>query len=107
MAQSLVHKGIGNVELVKGDILETVKRYVDNHPELKIALLHIDTDIYEPAKEALNVFYDRVVKGGVVAFDDYGTVGGETLAVDEFFGEMKPELRKFRFSHGKPSYLIR
>lgn len=107
LAQSLVHKGIGNVELVKGDILETVKRYVDNHPELKIALLHIDTDIYEPAKEALNVFYDRVVKGGVVAFDDYGTVGGETLAVDEFFGEMKPELRKFRFSHGKPSYLIR
>ena len=107
LAQSLVHKGIGNVELVKGDILETVKRYVDNHPELKIALLHIDTDIYEPAKEALNVFYDRVVKGGVVAFDDYGTVGGETLAVDGFFGEMKPELRKFRFSHGKPSYLIR
>ena len=107
LAYSFVHKGIGNVELVKGDILETAKNYVAEHPELKIALLHIDTDIYEPAKEALRVFFDRVVKGGIVAFDDYGTVGGETKAVDEFFGEVKPELRKFRFAHGKPSYLIR
>ena len=47
------------------------------------------------------------MKGGVVVFDDYGTVGGETLAVDEFFGESVPELRKIRFSHGKPSYLVR
>ena len=107
LAQSLVHKRIGNVELVKGDILETARCYAADHPELKIALLHIDTDIYEPAKEALNVFFDRVVKGGIVAFDDYGTVGGETQAVDEFFGETKPEFRKFRFAHGKPSYLVR
>ena len=107
LAQSLAHKRIGNVELVKGDILETARCYVANHPELKIALLHIDTDIYEPAKEALDVFFDRVVKGGVVVFDDYGTVDGETRAVDEFFGETKPELRKFRFAHGKPSYIVR
>lgn len=107
LLQSFSHKKIGNIELVKGDILETARQYVEEHPELKIALLHIDTDIYEPAKEALEVFYDRVVKGGIVAFDDYGTVGGETWAVDEFFGESKPELRKFRFANGKPSYLIR
>lgn len=107
LAQSFAYKGVGNVELVKGDILETARQYVADHPELKIAFLHIDTDIYEPAKEALDVFYDRVVKGGVVVFDDYGTVGGETLAVDEFFGESVPELRKIRFSHGKPSYLVR
>lgn len=107
IAKSFAYKGIGNIELVEGDILETAKRYVTDHPELKIALLHIDTDIYEPAKEALNVFFDRVVKGGVVAFDDYGTVGGETRAVDEFFSKAKPELRKFRFAHEKPSYLIR
>lgn len=104
--KSFAHKKIENIELVKGDILRTVQRYVDDHPELKIALLHIDTDIYEPAKEALRVFYDRVVKGGIVAFDDYGTVGGETLAVDEFF-KNRISLHKFRFAQRKPSFLVK
>lgn len=104
--KSLQHKKIENIELVKGDILETVQKYVDEHSELKIALLHIDTDIYEPAKEALRVFYNRVVKGGVVAFDDYGTVGGETLAVDEFF-KNEVAFKKFRFAHRKPSFFVK
>ncbi len=107
LEQSFAHKDIGNLELVKGDILKTAKQYVVDHPELKIALLHIDTDIYEPAKEALRVFFDRVVKGGIVAFDDYGVIHGETLAVDEFFGENKPDLHKFPFAQKKPSYLVR
>lgn len=106
LACSFEHKRIANVELVKGDILSTVQNYVNEHPELKIALLHIDTDIYEPAKEALRVFYNRVVKNGIVAFDDYGTVGGETKAVDEFF-QNKIAFSKFRFAHRKPSFFVK
>lgn len=104
--KSFKHKKIENVELVKGNIMETAQEYVKNHPELKVALLHIDTDIYEPAKEALEVFYDRVVKGGIIAFDDYGTVGGETKAVDEFF-DNKVRLQKLSFSYRKPSFIIK
>ena len=103
--QALGNKGIGNVELVKGDILETVESYVEKNPWIRIALLHIDTDIYEPSKKALEILYERVVIGGVVIADDYG-VAGETLAFDEFFME-KARFNKFQFSHYKPSYLIK
>ncbi len=36
-----------------------------------IALLHLDLDIYEPYKEALNFFWEFVVPGGIVMFDEY------------------------------------
>jgi len=61
---SLAHKGIGNVELVAGDIMETVEQYVKEHPAMRISLLHIDVDVYHPAKQALDVLYPLVVRGG-------------------------------------------
>lgn len=61
---SLDRKGIGNVELVEGDIIETLPIYMERNPYTRIALLHIDTDVYKPAKFALEMLYDRVVRGG-------------------------------------------
>jgi len=104
---SLQHKQLGNVELVQGDILETVPSYVEQHPELRIALLHIDTDVYGPAKKALELFFDRVVPSGIVVFDDYGMVEGETLAIDEFLVGKDYVIHKFPFSHGKPSWIVK
>jgi hypothetical protein len=43
--------------------------------------------------------YDKVVKGGVIIFDDYGTVAGETKAVDEYFGEKEMVIEKLPISH--------
>jgi O-methyltransferase len=51
----------------------------------KIALLNIDADWYESVKLCLETFYDRVVPGGFVSFDDYGHWPGCKKAVDEFF----------------------
>jgi hypothetical protein len=93
------HKGFGNYELVQGNILQTVPDYVTAHPELKIALLHIDTDVYEPASVILNNLYDRVVSGGLIVFDDYATVPGETQAVDEFFADKDVVIEKLPISH--------
>jgi hypothetical protein len=50
-----------------------------------IALLNIDADWYESVKLCLETFYDRVVAGGFVSFDDYGHWPGCRRAVDEFF----------------------
>lgn len=100
----LAHKQFTNYDLVEGDILQTLPKYVEEHPELKIALLHIDVDIYEPSKVALNLLYDRVVRGGLVVFDDYGTVAGETRAVDEFLRGKDVVIKKLPISH-IPSYL--
>ena len=45
--------------------------------------------------------------GGVIIFDDYAVVEGETLAIEEFFADKKILLKKFPFSHGKPSYIVK
>lgn len=90
----LDHKKLQNTELVVGDINETVPDYIKNSPHLKIALLHIDTDLYEPAAAALKWFYDAVVPGGIIVLDDYGTFPGETQAVDEFIKKNQLAVRK-------------
>lgn len=77
------------------------------NPYTRISLLHIDTDIYEPSKLGLERLFDRVVQGGIIVLDDYGTIEGETLAVDEFFSGTKYTIRKFPFSHSKPSYIVK
>lgn len=62
--KSLTLKGINNIELVEGDICETVDKYLETYPYTRISLLHIDTDIYEPARAGMEKLYDRVVRGG-------------------------------------------
>jgi hypothetical protein len=80
-------KGIAqNVELVPGDICETLPDYVEQHPELRLSLINLDTDLYEATVTGLEVLYPRLSTGGVVLLDDYGVFPGETRAVDEYFG---------------------
>lgn len=62
--ESLNLKKIGNVDLVKGDVKDTLKPYFNQNPYQRISLLHIDTDIYEPAKIILDTLFDKVVWGG-------------------------------------------
>jgi hypothetical protein len=86
MRAVLEHKGLDkNVDLVAGDITQTVPAYVAEHPELRIALINLDTDIYEPAVTILEHLYPRIVPGGILVLDDYGTFPGETDATDMFF----------------------
>lgn len=53
----------------------------------RIALLNLDCDWYESVRLCLHKFYDSVVPGGFVSFDDYGYWPGCKAAVDEFFVE--------------------
>lgn len=62
--KSLGRKGINNVELVEGNIVETLPEYLKRNPYTRVALLHIDTDVYEPAKLALEMLFDKMVRGG-------------------------------------------
>jgi hypothetical protein len=102
----LNNKGLKNYNLIKGDILKTIPEFLSKNPSLKISLLHIDVDVYEPTKVILENLWDRVVKGGVLMLDDYGTVEGETKAVDDFFRGQNVQINKPRFNH-IPSYIIK
>ena len=77
-----------------------------SNPELKISLLNLDTDIYEPAVTILEHFYPKITKGGILMLDDYGTHPGETKAVDEYFKNKTVEIKKFSFSM-TPCYIIK
>lgn len=104
LARVFEHKGFVNYELVKGDVSETIPRYVAEHPELRIALLHIDVDVYRPTRDILAHLYDRVVPRGVVMLDDYGIVAGETRAIDEFVAERGLHVEKLPLAH-RPAFV--
>ncbi|MTE27394.1 TylF/MycF/NovP-related O-methyltransferase [Winogradskyella ouciana] len=94
-----------NVEIIKGDIHDTLEQYLDKNPHLKLSLLHIDVDLYEPTKLVLEKLYDRVTKGGIIILDDYGAFAGTNKAVDDFF-KGKVEIKKLPYSHAI-SYIIK
>lgn len=97
------------VILVKGDIEETVPRFVKENPGLRISLVHFDCDMYKPTKVALKAFWPRVVPGGVVLFDEYGIRPweGESNAVDEYFKDKDVIIRRFNWAPNPGGYIIK
>jgi hypothetical protein len=93
-----------NVELVAGDICETVPRYVRDHPEFRISLLNVDVDFRAATETIIRELYPRVCRGGVVVFDDYATFEGETRAVEELLPGVK--IQKFPFAYS-PCYAVK
>ena len=102
----LRQKKLKRIELVQGDITETIPEYLKKNPKLKISFLNLDTDIYEPAITILEYLYPRIVKGGILALDDYRVFPGETKAVDEYFAKKNIKIHKFAFSK-TPHYIIK
>jgi len=88
-----------NIELVAGNILKTVPRYVSRNRHLKIALLHIDVDLYEATDICLKELYPLVVKGGIVILDDYGAFPGANKAIDDYFVNKKVKIKKYPYSN--------
>lgn len=85
--------------------LEDVRRNLENHLERvafypgwipqrftevaqhRFAFAHIDVDLYQPTRDALEFFYGRMTGGGIIVCDDYGFAScpGARKAMDEFF----------------------
>ena len=94
------------VELVSGNICETIPSFVRSNPDLEISLLNLDTDIYEPAVTILENLYPRLKSGGVLILDDYNVFPGETKAVDEYFSGQHIEIKQFNFA-ATPCYIVK
>ena len=102
----LKKKNFSNYSLIRGDILKTLPDYLKNNPEKRFSLIHIDVDVYEPTKHILENTWDKIVEGGVLILDDYGTVEGETKAVDEFLHNKNILIQKLPYKY-KPSFIIK
>ena len=89
-----MNKNISNVHLLKGNVLSTLDQFVRNKKNLKIALLHLDLDVYEPTLYALKIFSKYMVKGGYILIDDYNTVEGATRATNDFLKDKSLKVNK-------------
>jgi Macrocin-O-methyltransferase (TylF) len=87
---------IPKIELIAGDACKKIPQYVKDHPHLLVSLLYLDFDIFKPTKVALEHLYPRIVKGGIVAFDELHCpeFPGETTALLESFDLREVELRR-------------
>jgi len=77
------HVDISNINLIKGDVMQTLNSE-KNLPK-KISILRLDTDYYESTLKELEVLYPRLESKGVLIIDDYGFFDGCRKAVDDFF----------------------
>ncbi len=104
----LEEKGQGTgLELVEGDICDTVPSWVEANPDTPIALLHVDVDIYEPSRVIFEHLWPRLVPGGVMILDDYGRWEGETLAFQEHFGASPPRIQRMPYIADTPVYVVK
>ena len=88
-----------NIFLIEGDIIKTVPDFINRNKQIRISLLHIDVDLYEPTKVSLENFFPHVVKGGVIVLDDYGAFPGANKAIEEYFDDKNYKIEQFRYSH--------
>ena len=82
-------KKLKNILLYKGNIETTIEEFLKENKLLKISFLHIDVDVYQPTKIILEKLFDKVSRNGIILFDDYSVIEGETKAVDEFLKKKK------------------
>jgi len=76
-----------NIKLYKGIFPETGELIKDR----QFCFVHIDVDIYKSTLDCCKFFYPRVIRSGVIIFDDYGhpRAPGVTKAIDEFFRDKR------------------
>ena len=70
---------ITKCQLIKGDAKYEIPKYLESNPHTLISLLHLDADLYEPTKVALQHIVPRMPKGAIILFDE--------LNLDQFPGE--------------------
>lgn len=90
---------IPKIELIKGDAIKTIPKFVSDNPHVLISLLFLDFDLYEPTKVALEKLFPKMPKGAVIAFDELDNPlwPGETKAMTEFFRDNKLKIQRFPF----------
>lgn len=64
----------------------------DDVADRQFSFVHVDVDLHQPTYDSIAFFYERMVPGGIILCDDYGSEGcpGAKAAFDELVST-KPE----------------
>lgn len=90
---------VQKVRLIKGDAVQTIPKFVEENQHLVVSLLFLDFDLYEPTKVAIENFFPRIPKGGVIAFDELDNPlwPGETSALLDTLGMNRLRIQRLEF----------
>lgn len=90
---------VPKVELVPGDVTESLPRFLDENPQVIAALIHLDMDVYKPTRVVLEKMIARMPKGGIVVFDELNMKDfpGETTALLDTLDINNVALRRIPF----------
>lgn len=76
------------IKLIKGDVQDTIPKFLHDNPGFRASLIYIDVDIERPTYHALVNLWDRLLPGGVILFDEYEYhLFSESVGVDKFLSE--------------------
>lgn len=100
-SENLVRKNLrnfNNVEYFKGWIPEKFNEVKND----TFCFVHIDVDLYQPTKDSLEFFYNKVNKGGIILCDDYGSelCPGAFKAMNEFFQDKEENIIELTTGQG-------
>ena len=94
-------------DLIRGDIAITSKKTLQEKPGFRISILNLDMDLAEPTQAALESFWDRVVSGGIIIFDEYAYHSwSESDAADSFCKQHNIKLHKLNIK-APTAYIIK
>jgi len=103
----LVTYGTDNFMLKQGDAIANAKKFCLENPGAKIKMLYMDLDTGEATYLILKELWSRVVKGGIVVFDEYAYhIWDESIGVDRFLKEIEGQYTSFDTKICSPSLYI-
>jgi hypothetical protein len=75
----------------------------------KFSFVHLDCDLYYSYKVCLDFFYPRLVKGGIILFDEYNDPPwpGCNKAVDEFLADKKEKCIEIERNNYLKYYILK
>jgi len=97
-----------NYMLIQGDAVSKSIEFNNENPGARIKLLYMDIDLGEPTYKILMTLWNKVVKGGIVVFDEYGFhMWDESDGVDKFLKTIEGQYTFINTGISSPSAYIK
>ena len=105
----LVNFNRDSYKLIEGEAVAKSKQYNSENPGARIKLLYMDLDLGEPTYEILKILWKKIVKNGIVVFDEYAYhKWDESDGVDKFLKEVDGQYVFVDTKIGSPTaYIIK
>lgn len=96
-------------KLIEGEAVASAIQFRMDNPGARIKLLYMDLDLAEPTYKILRILWDKVVKNGIIVFDEYAYhKWDESDGVDRFLKEIEGQYTFVDTKIGSPTaYIIK